>query len=105
MRCLDTVADNQQRQGADQSKKRRECRYKAYLFKVGHDASPTQHLRIGKNKNGDSLSVCSLSDASTEIFWDGVLPSIRLNIRSLRLQVRRSLRFFHLQFKVGRFLQ
>src|SRR6266567_4876844 len=77
MRCLDTVADNQQRQGADQSKKRRECRYKAYLFKVGHDASPTQHLRIGKNKNGDSRSVCSLSDASTEIFWDGVLPSTR----------------------------
>ena len=33
MRCLDRVTDNQQRQGADQSKKRRECRYKAYLFK------------------------------------------------------------------------
>ena len=64
------LVDNQQRQGADQRNKCRGCRYKAYLFKGGHDASPTQHLRMGKNKNGDSLSVGSLSDVSTEKFWD-----------------------------------
>jgi len=63
------LTDNQQRQGADQSNKRRGRRYKAYLFKGGHDASPIRHLRMGKNKNGDSLSVGSLSDVSTEKFW------------------------------------
>ena len=64
------LTDGQQRQAANQRKKRRECRYKTYLFKGGHNASPTQHLRMGKNKNGDSLSVRPLSDVSTEKFWD-----------------------------------
>jgi hypothetical protein len=30
---------------------------------------PTQHLHMGKGKNGDSLPVCLLSNFSTEIFW------------------------------------